>query len=360
LIFLVIIGEPLLVIWAILRWGVDQRSLDRVLRAGLLMLLFQVPIGLFQGATLGWNDPVQGTLVGHGAGAHVLGGLFALGSLTAAAAVMHGRLRLTAGLALGTVGLGMAFAAGAIQVLIATALGFAALALLGRATPREAGGRVRRSRFSPGMAFAALALAIFGPLLAEAAVPGLFERIQILAQPEQLPEVEMLKTRVDEDLGTFLLGSGPGTTASRASLLLTPQLMKETSPLAFLRIPPTPEALEIASSARVSEAFAGSAEQVASSALGLIGDLGVIGFISAVFLFLRMAHVAKRTGSWLTPAVTGAAVMVLLLIFIDNWIEYPEFAVPLGVVLGLSLSDAAGRPLDEVSVQGFEIRSVSR
>ena len=76
---------------------------------------------------------------------------------------------------------------------------------------------------------------------------------------------------------TLVLGSGPGTTASRASLLLIGP--PQGSPLTFLGLEPTElgMALFVASS---NPAYGGSVESAASSALGIIGDLGLVGLVA--------------------------------------------------------------------------------
>ena len=71
LLFLLIMGEPLVVIWAISRWGADEEALRSVGIVAALLAVIQLPIAVYQGMNYGWTDPVQGTLVGHGAGSHV-------------------------------------------------------------------------------------------------------------------------------------------------------------------------------------------------------------------------------------------------------------------------------------------------
>jgi len=50
--------------------------------------------------------------------------------------------------------------------------------------------------------------------------PGIFVRMKDLADPSQLPETKLLTDRARTNLLELTFGSGPGTSASRASLLL--------------------------------------------------------------------------------------------------------------------------------------------
>ena len=106
-------------IWAIARWGVDDETVRTVGIVAVLLAAIQIPIGVYQGLVYGWSDPVQGTFVGHGAGHHVLGGLFALALFVVIAAVLARRInpsrRSGAGVA---VCFGMMLATGSMSVLV--------------------------------------------------------------------------------------------------------------------------------------------------------------------------------------------------------------------------------------------------
>jgi hypothetical protein len=340
--FLVIVGQPLLVLWAILRWTPDQQTLARVRLAALALCAVEVPLAVWQGMAFGWTDPVQGTITGAGNGAHILGALFALVLLAAMAAVFSKRISPILGLAASAVAVGAMVATGANQVIIASAL---ALAWMPSAWPTMGEGTkpiVRSPSFRVGASILTLVVAGSCVLLMQRLdTANVAARTARLVQPGELPEVQMVERRMNGQLMQLVIGSGPGTTASRASLLLAPQMLKETSPLAAIHLPPTSESLQIVSESR--SVNGGSAESLASGTLGMVGDLGLAGLAMLVVLFGGIWREIGRAGTWLAPAAKSALVMTAVLLFIDNWLEYPEFAVPLAILLGLGMTPLTDR-----------------
>ena len=329
--FLLIAGEPLLVIWAIARWGTDPKTLRTVGVVAFLLAAIQVPLGVYQGLTYGWSDPVQGTLSGHGAGTHVLGALFALGSFILIAAILARRLSLV----VGSVGLalcfGMLLATGSMAVLVVAAIVSALEAIIGPS-------RLVSIRGSRRLGTILLALVLGASVLALVAVwvPGFYERAVSLATSREPAGLGIISERAATEPLTALLGSGPGTSASRASLLLVEP--PEGSPLAFIGLEPTDLGLALLA-ATSDETHGGSVESAASSALGVVGDLGLIGLVALAMLFLALWRLAGKSRSWLAPAARSGILMVAALSLVDNWLEYPEFAIPFAILIGLVISD---------------------
>jgi hypothetical protein len=295
----------------------------------------QVPIGIWQGLTFGWTDPVQGTLVGSGAGAHILAALFALSLLIAVGAMLSGRLSRVPGVLMSLAALGMIIAAGANQVVMALTPALIATPMLGRATSL---GRMGSSRFAArvGTTLLILTLAISGLVLAQTLSQStVLRRTERLVLLDQLPETQLVRERAEEQRLELLIGSGPGTTASRASLLLTPTMLKETSPLAILHLPPTQDGLRIVAAARESQG--GSAESFASGSLGILGDLGLVGFIGMAVVFIGAWRQIARAQTWLKPTAQASILMTSILLFVDNWLEYPEYAVPLAILVAFAM-----------------------
>jgi hypothetical protein len=336
LMFLLIVGEPITVIWAIQRWGMDEATEERVGRLAFVVLLTQIPLGLWQGSVGGWNDSVQGTMVGHGAGAHVLGGLFALGLFTWLAGVVQGRHSWLTGGVAAFVAFGMMSAAGALQVIFLAAAALPAIVLVrqGRQSV-DAGEGDRRRRSASRTAIASvLILLVLGPIWSDLSTSGLSSRAADLADPSQREEFVLAKERALSEPLHFLLGSGPGTSASRAALLLTPRYNQRSGSF-LLELPIEATALaEKYSLATKSISAGGSAESAASSMLGVLGDLGILGFLGLTLMFFGAYRASKRLSSWLAPAVASALIMTFALAFVDNWLEYPEFSVPLAILIG--------------------------
>jgi hypothetical protein len=345
LMFVLIIGEPIIVIWAIQRWGVDQATEVRLGRIAFIGLLIQIPLGLWQGSGGGWQDSVQGTLVGQGAGAHILGGLFALGLFIWLAGVVDGRHSWPTSGVVGVVVFCMLSIAGAVQVILLAAAALPAFAWFRTRERRlSSGGEEVRSRTRPSRIAIASVLVVFvltAPTWTGLVATGLSSRVKDLANPSQLDEVVLAKERLRSNPLQFLLGSGPGTTASRAALLLTPSYGKPGSFWLGLPVKPTALALKFSVESK-SVAAGGSAESAASSMLGVIGDLGMFGLVGLAFMFVGMYHASKRADSWLAPAVAATLIMTIGLSFIDNWLEYPEFSIPLAILVGFGTTTRDG------------------
>ena len=338
LFFLLIMGEPLVVIWAISRWGADEETLRSVGIVAALLAVIQLPIAVYQGMNYGWTDPVQGTLVGHGAGSHVLGALFALGLLIVVAAILTQRVSPVIGALGAAVCLGMMIATGSVAVIIIAAIAAMLEPLL--VGPRRGEG-IQLRRLSSLLIALILGLSVL--VIVSAWVPGIYERVASLTTTREPPEMQIIRSRASSDPLALLLGSGPGTSASRASLLLTgPQA---DSPVEFLGLEPTELGRKIAAAVALSnEQFGGSAESAASSALGVVGDLGLVGLAALGTLFLAIWRGAGRSRSWLAPAARAGLLMVAALSLVDNWLEYPEFTVPFAVLIGFVMSDASASP----------------
>ena len=333
LLFLLIIGEPLVIIWAISRWGADQETLRTVGAITLVLAATQVAVGAYQGVTYGWSDPVQGTLAGHGAGAHVLGSLFALVLLIIVAAILARRMNPLLGGIGAAVCLAMILATGSMAVLLLALFAVLMEPLLGGPS-RAKGMRPRRL----STVFIALFVGASGLALASVAVPGMLNHAEQLATSREPPEMEIVRERAASDTLALFLGSGPGTSASRASLLLAGP--KEDSPVEFLGLKPTELGLKIAAATSASNArYGGSAESAPSSVLAVVGDLGLVGLVALGALFFAMWRLAGKSRSWLAPAARCGILMVVGLSLLDNWLEYPEFTVPLAILIGFVVSD---------------------
>ena len=338
LMFLLIIGEPMVVIWAIQRWGMDEATEERLGRLAFAGLLMQIPLGLWQGSVGGWVDSVQGTMIGHGAGAHVLGGLFALGLFIWLAGVTQGRHSwLTGGIAT-IVAFGMMSAAGALQVILLVAVALPTIVLVRpseRSLDLGQGDRRRSNSLARTVIASVLVLFVLGAIWVELTNSGMSSRAASLANPREREEFVLARERAASQPLQFLFGSGPGTSASRAALLLTDSYNATSG--SFLReLPIGPTVLaEKYSRETKSTSAGGSAESAASSILGVVGDLGMLGFIGLALMFLGMYRTSKRLGSWLAPAIAAALVMAFGLSFVDNWLEYPEFSVPLAILIGV-------------------------
>ncbi|MGH2753736.1 MAG: hypothetical protein ACRDLB_04825, partial [Actinomycetota bacterium] len=317
-VFVMIVGEPLLVIWAIHRWSPDEQTLVRLGKLVLVIMAIQVPIGVFQGLALGWTDPVQGTLTGHGAGHHVLGGLFAVGLCLSVAALHARKVSRGRGLLAAFVCLAMIQATGSLSVMVAVCFAIVSANLLARPKGSRGGMRV-------GALVSGLVIAAGGIYSIEVIVPGTLTRAMDLVSMEDMPEIEITSERLTSDIPAAWFGSGPGTAASRASILLVADEFAEGSPLAALDLPPTELGLEYARKTR--NIHGGSAEDYKSSTMSFAGDLGILGLIAVVAFIVSLVRMMRRRSNWIALGTLAAILMTAAISLIDNWLEYPEYTV---------------------------------
>jgi hypothetical protein len=338
--FFLVVSEPLLILWGIRRWRSEPGTERKLLRFVVLLAIVQIPIALWQGLSFGFSDPVQGTLTGHGAGHHVLGALFSLLLLVIVAAVIARRINAVSGLLLGIVTIGMMLAPQPLAVVILTGVALAIMPLL----VRHPGVAENTRGINLGRIILVLLLSAGALYLVGLAVPNVYERLSRLADPSTFPEVQIMLERLENKPSQVVFGSGPGTSASRASTLLTGQgEFEEGSPLGFLNLPPTDIGLELRG--RTRDPFGGSAEDFRSSSLAFFGDLGIVGWIGLMIFLFQLWVETGRAKTWLGFAARAAVLLVSLMIFVDNWLEYPEFSVPFAMLIGFALAEpwSAGR-----------------
>jgi hypothetical protein len=362
--FLTIAIEPLLVVWGIQRWGPDQATEQRVIGVFFWLLAIQIPIGLWQGSRGGWADSVQGTLLGQGAGAHILSGLFALGLFVWLAGILDGRRPIWTVVFAVIIAFGMMGAASALQVIFLSAASLPAVIFASRQRrplpgedSKKSGLSLRReaARRISKRILAVLILVVGGsaPFWAQAVVPGALDRARNLLTLQNFQEIQLPLARARSAPEQVLVGSGPATSSSRAALLLTPRYssnagVNQGSIFLHLGLKPTALALKISEESSNLQ-YGGSVESAASSMLAVVGDLGIIGVVGLMLLLIGIFRASKRAGSWLAPALAAALIMSAGLSFIDNWLEFPEYTITFAILIGFAtlkqVSWAQYRPL---------------
>jgi hypothetical protein len=288
------------------------------------LALVQIPIAVYQAATVGLADPVQGTLYGKGSGAHLLGGVAVLVGMW----LLAKRPRPKAGQALAASGL-------LLLPILADAK-----AILLAAVP--VGLSMLRSR----RAIVTRAVVIGGLLL----VVGLYSAMPVAfgfvdraggGRWGKIVSAQLVFAQLRQSPESMLFGLGPASTVSRASFMTTSVSAEGGSPLHALGLHPSPFALSADLEANAFSGGGTSFNSAESSAIGVFGDLGSVGL--AVYLLMVLAIVRQLLGRQTLRGRATAAMWVMFLILgvVFEWWEEPPFAITLALLTALTLTEEA-------------------
>jgi hypothetical protein len=332
--YFLLLGEPFALVGASADALGRQRS-DLFWRVWFALALVQLPIALWQALTIGPADPVQGTLYGKGAGAHLLGGILTLCSL-----VLLSRPSSLPPWAVATVPFmwGTALLADAKTPLLAGAAGALAWTLW---APSQRSAAWRR-RIAVALASAAL-LASTLYLYPAGQVARAFLEAAREGRWGKLVVASSLWGRMSAEPSAFLFGLGPARTVSRASFMTTDLLLKPASPVRLLGLAPSQIAVDVQAAIdwRLGRQALTSFNSAQSSALGLFGDLGAVGLaVYGWMVWQVVAALRRRSGS--SGAVFAGWMMFLVLGIVFDWWEEPPFTLYLALVTGLVLSGQVG------------------
>jgi hypothetical protein len=266
---------------------------------------------------------VQGSLYGAGAGAHVISGVVAVGAIwliTVRPIGAHRSLLLAALL------VPIPFFADAKQVI------FALPAALLVTSWRDIKDVVVRG--------AAIAVAV-GLLVF--AVPAGTTALSFLDRAREggggkQAALSYLWGVMRSDNASIAFGKGPAQTVSRAAFMTTDSVLRPDSPLRALGVAPARYAGSAEAAAQSSAGGGTSFDSSLSSALGVFGDLGVVGFaIYIAFYAWLLRALALRPSREAKSAASGLAMLALLGLVFDWW-EQPPMGIVVGVLTGLALS----------------------
>lgn len=329
--YLALLGEPFAAVGALMLDPPSTRERRHLRRLLIALILLQVPIAYLQFSRFGISDHVQGTLVGAGAGAHTMSAVVLVGALWLLLS-SNGRLRLRRSVLVLAMLL-IPFLADAKQVLLATP----AIVLAGRWRGRMA-------------AYVVQAVLIAGVVAALFYIyPAGANALRFLHQSEngrggKEAVAGFIWHKLDTDPGSLLAGKGPAETVSRAAFMTTDLYQRANSPLRILGLKPAAIALEAQSLAVADSGGGTSLNSGLSSAFGVIGDIGLLGFAAYVLLLGQVIVALRRRRSPEAVAATGGWAMWAVLGFVFDWWEQPPFGLVLAVLSGLALTaDASSR-----------------
>jgi len=335
-VYVLLLGTPFAVVVALV---IDRPSpRDRRLLGGVLLaaLLVQIPVAFAQSQGSGNPDDVQGTLMGAGAGAHVISAVAVVGAvwvLLASSRPLVVRLAIALPLLL------IPILADAKQVVLAAP----AMLIAGK----------WRGKREAAIRISATAVAFIALLTVIPAGDTATRFIDNARSGEGGKEAAAATVfgALRADPPSLVLGLGPAETVSRAAFMTTPLLLRGDSPLHVLGLGPAKLAAKAQADAFDVSGGGTSFNTGISSALGVLGDLGVTGaliYASIVgYLFVALRRSQSREAA---PATCALALFVVLGLVYDWW-EQPPFAIVVGLLVGLALAQSAGKrsPLPDSS-----------
>jgi hypothetical protein len=328
-----ILVEPILIILTIWHLCAAGQASHSFRRLGVALVLVQLPIALAQAAATGLGDSVQGTLIGSGAGHHVLGAMGLIAALVALASIVSGERRVlsltgavvVAGFILAVLtdmkqGIAVFFIAAAFVLVVGLNQRFRSKGM----------GRARRMNrlavgMLPGLAISTILIINLFVILAE-------EPWRFNAPLEaKAAAVETISAEMNQNPMAYLIGLGPGTTATRIAWLSGPNAPE--SSLQGLGLEPTPIALELSTAWASNPRWeASSVSSPFSTWIGVYGDLGLLGLGALLVLWWLPWKAAGRSPSGL--GAKAVIVFTLLLGLVFNWMEEPTLMIIAAVFIG--------------------------
>jgi hypothetical protein len=333
IVYFMLLATPFVAATALILDPPDVRGRRAISRVLLGLVILQVPLAYWQTLSHANKDRVEGTLVGAGAGAHVVSAVCVVGAIwIVTAAPLRSRMRIALAAAL----LVIPFFADAKQVILA------APAMLLAANWRN-----KREAL---VCIAAVVLAVTTLLVV---IPAGQSATDFLKQAREgrggkQAATTILWETLRADPVSVAVGIGPAMSISRAAYMTTPDFVDADSPLQVLGLRPADLAPKV--QARAEEVSGGytSFDTGLSSALGILGDIGLAGaaVYTALLGWFFVALRRSRRPEALSATCGLALFAVLGLVF--DWWEQPPLGILVGVLAGLALASAEPRALGAV------------
>jgi hypothetical protein len=329
LLYIALLMEPFALLAALVLDPPSKAVRRALIRTVAALVAIQVPLAFRQAVTLGFSDTVQGTLFGAGAGAHTISAVAAVGAIWLL--FRHPLKRLWHLVPVAFL-MAIPLLADAKQVIFALPFALVAIRL-----------RVRQSEYiRRAVAILGTFLVLLAILPARTTAIRFIERA-IGGQGGKPAVASLIWKEISGDPASLLLGKGPAQTVSRSAFMTTDLLLRQDSPLRIFRL--RPASLALLAQARAKQVSGGgtSFDSGISSALGVMGDLGLVGagVYGALLLWLFLA--LRRHPSAEGQAAAVGWVMFAILGLVFDWWEQPAFSVFLACLSGLALTAPVGR-----------------
>lgn len=336
LLYMLLLGEPFAIIAALLLDPPSARMRKGLMRLVIFVIAIQIPIGYMQymafgtGGGIGDLDNVQGTLFGAGAGHLSMAAIVILGViwlLSGRRAQLLGRALLALPMIV------LVFLADAKQVLFALPAIFVAVRLRGR-----------WGAFLLQISTVVTVLIVLVSVYPAGRAALLFIGTVSENRGGKIAVVDLLIEETRKDPTIAVVGLGPAQTVSRASFMTTELYLREDSPIRALGLAPSRFAIEANDRVEATRTGPSSFNSAVSSALGVIGDLGLAGATVYFTMLVLLIRNLRKVDTPMAYAATAGWGMFALLGVVFAWWEEPPFAVTLAVVTGLALLPRSEEP----------------
>jgi hypothetical protein len=336
--FVGLLGVPYVLVCAILidPPGIRERAVLLKITMGLVLL--QIPVVFWQfalggganygGSNLTGADRIQGTFISRGGGSGVLSAVAVIGAIWLLA-----RRRTLWNAALAAVLMVFPFISDAKQVLLALPL--AVLATLPQ-------GLTVGYFFRSGLAIGLAAMLLFVLPVGKVTRAYLNQGQQRGGNPK-VQVAQWLWKDLQGDPVSLTFGKGPAETVSLAAYYTTPGFLGARSPFHALGLKPAEIAIEAdyLSYGVVNNQERSSFQSPLSSALGVLGDLGLAGILTYGGLLITLLLALAGARSAESIAAMSAVGLFAVLGFVYGWWEAPGLPAFVGVLAGVALTGPA-------------------
>ena len=326
--------EPFLGLYAILK-TVPETKKYILEQLALGLALIQIPLAIWQAATLGLGDYVQGTFIranGVG-GAHELGNLSMMAALLLTVRVLQSGHHKISNLVLLSLFFIVAVLADAKQSIAGFIIILVYMLILSKKIS------LRIITTSTVLVLLFLLLARYYPPLTKLTQLDLYE----IAIDNKLIPFMVVWQKMIHYPPYILVGLGPGASISRTSLMGLGGYLRSI-PSGWITIRGSELAANVL--AQIDALYPGFTQQNPistalsgiSSWVGLFGDFGVLGVITYIFLLWVVWKGTNANNGFWTQNVRALIVMGVFLGIVHSWLERPEFTLPWSLFMAVGLN----------------------